>query len=225
MSVFQSTHPRGVRPATTRRISCPHFEFQSTHPRGVRLGFKSRLRHHNFSFNPRTREGCDATRINYGGIRLQVSIHAPARGATMAPLAKAARIRMFQSTHPRGVRLCTGIYKSLFQQVSIHAPARGATQLGYRYYTAVGVSIHAPARGATAIARENWSSLEVSIHAPARGATAVFLVAFQIFYFVSIHAPARGATWLIKQAPTRDRLFQSTHPRGVRLGRGNCMDI
>ena len=55
---------------------------------------------------------------------------------------------MFQSTHPRGVRL--EIRSEAYQRyVSIHAPARGATYnegcLVYKWL----VSIHAPARGAT----------------------------------------------------------------------------
>ena len=54
-------------------------------------------------FNPRTRTGCDFIKVHinmFGG----VSIHAPARGATIWSLT----IRLpgvFQSTHPHGVRL------------------------------------------------------------------------------------------------------------------------
>ena len=36
---------------------------------------------------------------------------------------------------------------------------------------------------------------------------------------VSIHAPAWGATRRSRPRPTPSRLFQSTHPRGVRLGK------
>ena len=55
-------------------------QFQSTHPRGVRLlaGF--------FEF-----------------LEFLVSIHAPARGATLSSLSN-IRILAFQSTHPLGVR-------------------------------------------------------------------------------------------------------------------------
>ena len=57
---------------------------------------------------------------------MQVSIHAPARGAT---------------------------YKSYYEwrvkNVSIHAPARGATQRLTKTSSGMNVSIHAPARGAT----------------------------------------------------------------------------
>ncbi len=58
-SPFQSTHPRGVR-QTGKTYADKTKEFQSTHPRGVRLA------------NAKT------TQNSFG-----ISIHAPARGATL----------------------------------------------------------------------------------------------------------------------------------------------
>ena len=56
-SLFQSTHPRGVR-----HNNAPAWElmylFQSTHPRGVRLIITTLLLCVR-RFNPRTHEGCD----------------------------------------------------------------------------------------------------------------------------------------------------------------------
>ena len=75
--------------------------------------------------DPRPREGGDPRARGRGG-RLDVSIHAPARGATEQ-----------LSTSRRPVN------------VSIHAPARGATFRYRRSPRAGAVSIHAPARGAT----------------------------------------------------------------------------
>ncbi len=127
-------------------------------------------------------------------ITREVSIHAPARGATI------------DWSLP-----CPSIF------VSIHAPARGATATASTSVPSATVSIHAPARGAT----RGQSSLfphhgKVSIHAPARGATNPWpLQWIQRLLFqsthprgvrqsefvrrigakeVSIHAPARGAT-------------------------------
>ena len=77
--------------------------FQSTHPRGVRRYLKQ-LFPCLYSFNPRTREGCDVRVVAIKGHVGRVSIHAPARGATISGL--------FFHTHLK---------------VSIHAPARGAT--------------------------------------------------------------------------------------------------
>ena len=126
-----------------------------------------------FCFNPRTREGCDFTSESYNpslnlfqsthprGVRhdllryfgqpTNVSIHAPARGATYSGRCKRAsearfnpRTRegcdessptskssasSFQSTHPRGVRHHQTSAKHNNHLVSIHAPARGATVL------------------------------------------------------------------------------------------------
>jgi len=79
-NMFQSTHPRGVRPIALLGGTV-FSQFQSTHPRGVR---------------PDT-----ASNHKVNGI---VSIHAPARGAT----------------------LTLAVFTKLFD-VSIHAPARGAT--------------------------------------------------------------------------------------------------
>ena len=101
--LFQSTHPRGVRPTYTARPR-KLFEFQSTHPRGVRPHTRMltlvpvRVSIHAPAwgatcwtvyirlccrcFNPRTRVGCDGDGgddLLHGG---QVSIHAPAWGAT-----------------------------------------------------------------------------------------------------------------------------------------------
>ena len=77
-----------------------------------------------------------------------VSIHAPARGATF-PLIQIVLRKMFQSTHPHGVRLMVCSLCVMLTGVSIHAPARGATDTARAVIDAARVSIHAPARGAT----------------------------------------------------------------------------
>ena len=77
--------------------------FQSTLPRGERHLPQTRCPE-NVYFNPRSREGSDedvTTKVD----SLEISIHAPARGATST----------YQHTH----------YST---RISIHAPARGATQ-------------------------------------------------------------------------------------------------
>ena len=77
--VFQSTHPHGVRPV----LLCNRFRctlFQSTHPHGVR--HDSHQRKHD---------------------DIEVSIHAPTRGATYQYFRFSLKSR-FQSTHPHGVR-------------------------------------------------------------------------------------------------------------------------
>ena len=84
------------------------------------------------------------------GTAIVVSIHAPARGATIGAPDDTYVYWLFQSTRPRGARLDGGYIAEVALAVSIHAPARGATCLvlpdGAVVYS---VSIHAPARGAT----------------------------------------------------------------------------
>jgi len=100
--VFQSTRPRGARPISLialGRFSC---------------------------FNPRAHAGRDINRCEDILFVVDVSIHAPTRGATKNnPLSKT------------------------FGPVSIHAPTRGATYFQSPTAGTVAVSIHAPTRGAT----------------------------------------------------------------------------
>ncbi|SMP64743.1 hypothetical protein SAMN06296020_1125 [Anoxynatronum buryatiense] len=124
--LFQSTLPHGERRLSIRLPSAPRW-FQSTLPHGERR-----------QGNIKLIEGAD------------VSIHAPARGATSAYV----------------LFLWNGC-------VSIHAPARGATCTYQRVRFTDTVSIHAPARGATGDPVPRAASTIVSIHAPARGATYV----------------------------------------------------
>ena len=156
-------------------------------------------------------------RLIVGVIRqsnLQISIHAPTRGATYQ-----------------------GVCLTAVKSVSIHAPTRGAThELQSQTFHRL-VSIHAPTRGATQIFAESahgygfqsthphgvrltWQAIlqearkfqsthphgvrlrsseiarqltQVSIHAPTRGATNEAACSLR-GSGVSIHAPTRGAT-------------------------------
>ena len=88
-----------------RQTCCTSLQFQSTLPRGERLEV-----------------------IGVGCEGLQVSIHAPARGATKYKLCHPIPFGQFQSTLPRGERLALRERVRRSQIVSIHAPARGATR-------------------------------------------------------------------------------------------------
>ena len=187
---FQFTRPRGARPAVQPAALAP-YAFQFTRPRGARRVGGNRGR-----------------RID------AVSIHAPARGATIAgqrekswgkkfqftrprgarPGAFPIRIRReeFQFTRPRGARRAH--VPLLLRRKSFNSRAReGRDQTEGNAYTTQGVSIHAPARGATRWPTQSRIARRVSIHAPARGATRK-LVGELVLPAVSIHAPARGAT-------------------------------
>ena len=103
LSSFQSTRPRGARPRSARPPGRVRL-FQSTRPRGAR---------------PLSLPSPHAA--------TDVSIHAPARGATNRGLVWRCGFHVFQSTRPRGARQCPGFVGIECAQVSIHAPARGAT--------------------------------------------------------------------------------------------------
>ncbi len=171
--LFQSTHPRGVRPLRNGASPSGVAEFQSTHPRGVRHCGKLLAR---------------------GWI--VVSIHAPAWGAT-DHVGSAGRLGRFQSTHPRGVRPAQpGLQKAVLP-VSIHAPTWGATcasrRIPDRSMTFQSTHPRGVRLGAQLVLTQAGF---VSIHAPAWGATR-FHRHVDILFVVSIHAPAWGATFLI----------------------------
>ena len=121
-------------------------------------------------FNPRTPVGCDYNAFNMQQYTVGISIHAPQWGATI--LARTyRRARVFQSTHPSGVRRDYAVRLVLGVLISIHAPQWGATipvvNIGYaprnfnprtpvgcdksqgHFQAYVDISIHAPQWGAT----------------------------------------------------------------------------
>ena len=147
--VFQSTLPRGERLCDVCGVWYPFYISIHAPARGAtitRMGshrvqhdFNPRSREGSDSycctvggflanFNPRSREGSDTSVFNRSVLLTFISIHAPARGATI------------QRT------------KFIFAEfISIHAPARGATEWNTYRFLYIQISIHAPARGATGI--------------------------------------------------------------------------
>ena len=120
---FQSTLPRRERLSAVY-TALDHLLFQSTLPRRERRYTDYKLCR-GYNFNPRSREGSDAFFSN-SWLSIQISIHAPAKGAT----------------EDMGVSLERA-------GISIHAPAKGATATEALDTGQGGISIHAPAKGAT----------------------------------------------------------------------------
>ena len=121
-------------------------------------------------FNPRTHAGCDISRY---------SLYTD--------------ITLFQSTHPRGVRL--GAQTTLLRRmyVSIHAPTRGATtQIRPVQDNIISFNprTHAGCDGIFRNACKSIESFNPRTHAGCD------IKRFGIYFFarVSIHAPTRGAT-------------------------------
>ena len=80
-------------------------------------------------FNPRSREGSDLPPwiLLYSS---KISIHAPARGAT-SPVAMTARSIVFQSTLPRGERLCSCRSATLLEDFNPRS-REGSDNYGYQ---------------------------------------------------------------------------------------------
>ena len=186
------------------------------------------------NFNPRSREGSDKI-IRKRCAWSQISIHAPAKGATLKKNCLLMK-DTFQSTLPRRERLlCTG-YPPLAQDFNPRS-REGSDLIKMVEFQQKRISIHAPAKGATTpqhcrtpkhrhfnprsregsdeTIRYYCSGIRISIHAPAKGAT--FLI-MQICWrwSISIHAPAKGATSLTSIIILHQNLFQSTLPRRER---------
>ena len=121
---FQSTLPRGER-LSTGRVSESLRRFQSTLPRGERR-IKTVFSFFQIPFQSTLPRGERHRCTHCVHARHCISIHAPARGATIR-------------NHANCFLFC----------ISIHAPARGATLLRRDHSALRNISIHAPARGAT----------------------------------------------------------------------------
>ena len=169
-SLFQSTHPGGVRLIIYDAV-CDRQSFQSTHPGGVRRTLTSSCTYP-ADFNPRTRVGCDHL---LPVIRKICKIFQSTHPGGVRPAGCDSRFSRgceFQSTHPGGVRpfmhLDTMFDKSDFNPrtrvgcdpqrssincklaaISIHAPGWGATKEQHLEGIVAKISIHAPGWGAT----------------------------------------------------------------------------
>ena len=163
-----------------------------------------------------------------------ISIHAPARGATVTPASVCQVDRDFNPRSREGSDN-TIDKRGITMNISIHAPARGATVSTEILYLCSRFQSMLPRgerqdhphtvwehphfnprsrEGSDSIIIMSQEHTQISIHAPARGATQNPQYGLR-YFLISIHAPARGAT---KSASilTTSSTFQSTLPRGER---------
>ncbi len=191
------------------------YPFQSTRPRGARQRHKENGQREN-CFNPRAHGGRDGLCLRRAAARARVSIHAPTGGATLpgglddftvsvsihAPTGGAtgsasSRLawQQFQSTRPRGARPLHPSPDILTGWVSIHAPTGGAT-----YYVVA-----------------TWR-YDRSFNPRAHGGrdSRVLRVTLRS---TSFNPRAHGGRDSFMASVTmRSCMFQSTRPRGARLG-------
>ena len=168
---FQSTPPRGGRRDAGVRPCDGRDQFQSTPPRGGRRTAPPPV-------------------LTVG----EVSIHAPARGATLGACPRCIAKQRFQSTPPRGGRP---------RMILAIAPDRAFQST--------------PPRGGRRVLQSGMFEARPSFNPrPRAGGDAQPIHHRAGPGFVSIHAPARGATRVCPSDPTGRAGFQSTPPRGGR---------
>ena len=147
MVLFQSTLPRRERPPSACPRSCRrNFNPRSREGSDVGNSISYIAENH---FNPRSREGSDPSMRRNHSFSVLISIHAPAKGATLgiSPLAKCVRYFNPRSREGSDTPIIPQLAAVL--PISIHAPAKGATYRSAHWSEARSISIHAPAKGAT----------------------------------------------------------------------------
>ena len=196
--------------------SAPAALFQSTHPRGVRpdgpLGGRDGIQ----GFNPRTRVGCDAiSAINYR-LDVKVSIHAPAWGATPAAHGLLQQLQLVSIHAPAwgatGTRLGTGCPFSSFNprtRVGCDTPSPGYSSpiscfnprtrvgcdIGYEHIVSPENTFQSThPRGVRPIADDQYAAFFMFQSTHPRGVRRPALCHPLTGQSVSIHAPAWGAT-------------------------------
>ena len=193
--LFQSTHPRGVRPGLAAAFSSP-CRFQSTHPRGVRRHILCRYFHQSHQFQSTHPRGVRRRLSDKWVTGLMVSIHAPAWGATSRCSASSTAsacfnprtrvgcdgrviwawsdVRGFQSTHPRGVRQKQTV--AFFEAVQFQSTHPRGVRRPRQQAPAKRKLFQSTHPRGVRHKRRVWTHrlMLVSIHAPAWGATSVW---------------------------------------------------
>jgi len=172
---------------------------------------------------------------------IKVSIHAPARGATLNIAKISLHLERF-NPRPRAGGDNVGVDLTIEQirfnprpraggdlilrvfvrkKVSFNPRPRAGGDENIVHYTPdIPVSIHAPARGATSRRPYSRQKEEGFNPRPRAGGDATMLTCADENDCVSIHAPARGATCRHILYQQRHIMFQSTPPRGGRPADG-----
>ena len=162
---FQSTCPRGARPAVVVASGYPIL-FQSTCPRGAR---PSRTR-------SRALQG--------------ISIHVPTRGTTPPKKPRLKNPHFNPRAHEGHDRKKIKMYR--LDKISIHVPTRGTTPWGYNWDHNPAISIQVPTRGTTLSSVPGSST--VNFNPRAHEGHDVGSEHGFFDRFISIHVPTRGTT-------------------------------
>jgi len=144
-----------------------------------------------------------------------VSIHAPAKGATFRDLQELS-LPLFQSTPPRRGRLSRPRVLHLETRGFNPRPREGGDPCKNGYHVVTLVSIHAPAKGATGLS-QLFSSFEVCFNPRPREGGDVFYYQLKYLLFQFQSTPPRRGRPNCCCMFISSILFQSTPPRRGRL--------
>ena len=177
-----------------------------------------------FQFTP-LREGRRHLDTRAVCLRLNISIHAPPRGATRR--ARGTQVaEIFQFTPLREGRPDFLTPPPPHPSISIHAPPRGATSQIFVQQTRQTISIHAPPRGATRGCSTRLTRSSTFQFTPLREGRHKAAVPAVPARFISIHAPPRGATPYVFPLLVAPTLFQFTPLReGRRTSNRICYKL
>ena len=211
LTLFQSTHPHGVRHAAdsllctllvvsihapTRGATCLSVfpsRFTCFNPRthtGCDVLFCTKIRA-NVGFNPRTHTGCD--KLEKVLLRMsEVSIHAPTRGATFI---NACILRIRFGFNPRTHTGCDLKNKIIMRQSISFNP---------RTHTGCDCSIHHVLCRASRFNPRTHTGCDTS---------SGLAKSCHIGFNPRTHTGCDAVAWATRRAPSK---FQSTHPHGVR---------
>ena len=169
VTLFQSTHPSGVRLSFALGfIQPPNFNprtpvgcdlreparieinstFQSTHPSGVRRDESWPRKSGSYYFNPRTPVGCDLSGSRSRRGTVYFNPRTPV-GCDRSMACTRSTWRNFNPRTPVGCDRRSKLAAELTNTISIHAPQWGATVEIRTAAMAHPISIHAPQWGAT----------------------------------------------------------------------------
>ena len=139
-----------------------------------------------------------------------ISIHAPARGATLPGQQVVPAVLVFQFTPLReGRRVSGGALYSLF--LFQFTPLREGRPMQFTARRATPTHFNSrPCERGDRPCLPVSRPAEISIHAPARGATRPSYSEVKFSEYISIHAPARGATGNTTETVSTITEFQFT---------------
>ena len=189
--------------------------FQSTRPRRAR---PYRVAHH---IDPPVSIHAPAKGATVGADTREaaehVSIHAPAKGATCGGQYSRTPTICFNPRAREGRDVIICVDDAIIHRFQSTRPRR-ARPWTMRRLPSMGVSIHAPAKGATGAYLHALGRCVVSIHAPAKGAT-ILMSPDGLDRQVSIHAPAKGATLVVIRRAWRVLVSIHAPAKGATQGR------